>query len=56
MPELSTGQIVLYNGWPAIVCEVNGGEIVLYVNHRLIRTTDHKAITTKQTEDVFEHT
>ena len=53
---LIPGQHVLYNGWPAIVCEVNGEEIVLYCNHRLIRTTDHKAINTKQTEDVFEHT
>ena len=54
---LIPGQSVLFNGWPAIVCEVNGQEIVLYCNHRLTRTTDHKAIRLpKQTEDVFEHT
>ena len=56
MSVISPGQIVLYNGWQAIVCEVNGQEITLYTNHRLVKTTDHKAITTKQTESVFEHT
>lgn len=56
MIVLSPGQHVLFNGWRAIVCEVNGAEVVLYVNHRLVKTTDHKAINTKQTEDVFEHT
>jgi hypothetical protein len=56
MSVISPGQSVLFNGWPAIVCEVNGQEIVLYCNGRLIRTTDHKAISPKQTEDVFEHT
>ena len=52
---LIPGQSVLFNGWQAIVCEVNGEEITLYTNHRLVKTTDHKAINTKQTEDVFEH-
>ena len=52
---LIPGQKVLHNGWPAIVCEVNGQEVTLYVNHRLVKTTDLKAIRTDKTEDVFEH-
>ncbi len=53
--NLTPGQIVLYNGWTAIVCEVNGEEITLYTNHRLVKTTDRNAIRTDKTEDVFEH-
>ena len=53
--NLIPGQSVLFNGWQAIVCEVNGEEITLYTNHRIVKTTDLKAIRTDKTEDVFEH-
>jgi len=55
MTVLIPGQIVLYNGWRAVVCEVNGEEITLYTNHRVVKTTDLNAIRTDKTEDVFEH-